>query len=245
VRKSRTGAKAAASLAPEGRGESREEFERDRFGETGARLAEGHTPQDALREQLERFVCGLSAEMAGVDADGDFCCAQTLSGVHERLNAILAAMLPSVNRCPACDDVPGWLQRARRGVAFLRENNRQLWDRDAGSLDHCRTCTDPNDLGCRYLQAVEAIEVALASVGSGAVPPWQPIATAPKDGTYVWLWNGYRRSIGWFKSYQDGSSGWHHQSVVGEPLYMRHIDPDTHWLSLPAPPASETPEPRR
>jgi hypothetical protein len=65
---------------------------------------------------------------------------------------------------------------------------------------------------------------------------WQPIETAPKDGTHVWLWNGYRRAIGWYKSYEDGSDGWHRQSIIGEGLGRRDIDPETHWMPLPDPP---------
>jgi len=66
---------------------------------------------------------------------------------------------------------------------------------------------------------------------------WQPIATAPKDGTCVWLWNGFRRCLGWHAHYDDASTGWHRQSLIGEPLGRRDIDPETHWMLLPDPPA--------
>ena len=65
---------------------------------------------------------------------------------------------------------------------------------------------------------------------------WQPIETAPKDGTRVWLWNGYRRAIGWYSHYEDSSSGWHRQALIGEPLGLRDIAPETHWMPLPGPP---------
>ena len=65
---------------------------------------------------------------------------------------------------------------------------------------------------------------------------WQPIETAPKDGTRVLLWNGYRRAIGWYSHYEDSSSGWHRQTLIGEPLGLRDIAPETHWMPLPGPP---------
>ena len=66
---------------------------------------------------------------------------------------------------------------------------------------------------------------------------WQPIETAPKDGTGVLLWNGYRRCYGWFSSYADGSSGWHLRPIfVNEPFEPAAFIPDTHWQPLPAPP---------
>ncbi len=68
---------------------------------------------------------------------------------------------------------------------------------------------------------------------------WQPIETAPTDGTHVLLayyWAGERRHYiaeGWFDN-RVIIDGWH-----------RHGDSSvraTHWMPLPAPPASQTPE---
>ena len=81
---------------------------------------------------------------------------------------------------------------------------------------------------------VEHIQEAALAVP--AASPWQPIESAPKDGTRVWLWNGFRRSIGWHAHYEDRSMGWHRQSLIGEPLGRRDIDPETHWMPLPVPP---------
>lgn len=62
---------------------------------------------------------------------------------------------------------------------------------------------------------------------------WQPIETAPKDGTKILVWNGYRRCL----SYCD-EFGWHRQNFIGEPLGAKDYEPETHWIPLPDPPAN-------
>lgn len=77
---------------------------------------------------------------------------------------------------------------------------------------------------------------------------WQPIETAPKDGTPVLLAvrNGDRRLVGeaWFNPFTETSDGpdgawWWANESSGEyhadAIYMRWTI--THWMPLPAPPA--------
>lgn len=60
---------------------------------------------------------------------------------------------------------------------------------------------------------------------------WQPIETAPKDGTIVLAcWAGYKGCI-LVRMLQDGE--WH--SGPNDP----HIKSITHWMPLPAPPVSD------
>lgn len=80
--------------------------------------------------------------------------------------------------------------------------------------------------------------------------PWQPIETAPKDGTHVILTNGAAVSEGWWEHQEpyirperdayggiqdqaesDGYDDW--LDVLGG---MQPIP--THWMRLPAPPAA-------
>lgn len=63
---------------------------------------------------------------------------------------------------------------------------------------------------------------------------WQPMATAPKDGTEVLLTNGSYKRAGWWAKHRNC---WSVDAVVpmAEP---------THWMPLPAAPAGVPPAPR-
>lgn len=62
---------------------------------------------------------------------------------------------------------------------------------------------------------------------------WQPIATAPKDGTAVLCFqNGNMRVCAW------SVSGWaFYQRQPGDPIVVM-LDP-THWMPLPDPPTEQ------
>lgn len=65
---------------------------------------------------------------------------------------------------------------------------------------------------------------------------WQPIESAPKDGTKVDLWtfNGERWcDCWWHKGQEAWASDWSCQSERG--FVIRYGQP-THWMPLPAPP---------
>ena len=77
---------------------------------------------------------------------------------------------------------------------------------------------------------------------------WQPIETAPKDGTSVLIVmeRGGRRFVGeaHYLDRDDSDCGWwwageypgsYHASMIGDPV--------THWMPLPAAPVLPTPEP--
>lgn len=72
---------------------------------------------------------------------------------------------------------------------------------------------------------------------------WQPIETAPKDGTSVLLWDGEFQFTGeWMVEAIDGSHWWiatlHGQKQVA-------CDPQpTHWHPLPPPPTPRAGEGR-
>lgn len=74
---------------------------------------------------------------------------------------------------------------------------------------------------------------------------WQPIETAPRDGTSIIGWNGkYVSAMIWSKHKDDeGHVGWCEAGYeYGGVLYLLHyvFDPEpTHWQPLPAPPQME------
>lgn len=92
----------------------------------------------------------------------------------------------------------------------------------------CGRCSDPHTV-TRY-QATQAIIAALSQVpGDVGIPTsvtqWQPIESAPKDGTRLMLWDsragGYAVTGAWVAGSADD-----HETI-------------THWQPLPAPPEGE------
>lgn len=58
---------------------------------------------------------------------------------------------------------------------------------------------------------------------------WQPIETAPKDGTEVLIFDGANRTVGYFNRYWS-------LSVMGAYAEDDEIYDPTHWMPLPEPP---------
>lgn len=73
-------------------------------------------------------------------------------------------------------------------------------------------------------------------------PQWQPIETAPKDGTRIMLWEqysdvpfvGWWLDRGWTVSHEhvDAEGGWE-GAIVVDAIHQEMI---THWMPLPIPP---------
>jgi hypothetical protein len=62
---------------------------------------------------------------------------------------------------------------------------------------------------------------------------WQPIETAPKDGTVILVWS---RRLGMLPAFfgrtdEINPPAWH-----GGHCRVNHIDQPTHWMRLPEPP---------
>lgn len=71
---------------------------------------------------------------------------------------------------------------------------------------------------------------------------WQPIETAPKDGTRIIAWRVNVMSpfvVFWREhglSAEDGEFGW--LTLSGIKVHRCYGADPTHWMSLPAPPSS-------
>lgn len=72
-------------------------------------------------------------------------------------------------------------------------------------------------------------------------PGWQPISTAPEDGTVLWTFNGEQGRMHWTEGETDGGK-W--ALWVWDDLLLDDADPEpdqpTHWMELPAPPVVGT-----
>ena len=70
---------------------------------------------------------------------------------------------------------------------------------------------------------------------------WQPIETAPRDGSDVLLFRDRHPPVvaGWFDNREE--AGWATYDNPEEWLHEGR-NPFTHWMPLPAPPAPSKPE---
>jgi len=63
---------------------------------------------------------------------------------------------------------------------------------------------------------------------------WQPIETAPKDGTFVLLWLGPHWETAEVLQWSEEENAWidrHHGALIGSLV-------PTHWQPLPTPPTA-------
>lgn len=98
-----------------------------------------------------------------------------------------------------------------------------------------------NGVGTRAIEQILADDAIKALRSLPTDDGWQPIATAPRDGTRIDIWDPDCGGIRVADAYWSGgqkSGGWHapNQDYDGmDGLYAK--DGPTHWRPLPAPPA--------
>lgn len=115
-------------------------------------------------------------------------------------------------------------------------------DRNAGWRDERWRCiTDPNllaEAASRIRALSEALQEACHERDGLRVPEWQPIETAPKDGTDVLLWaavpgtKDYIAVSGYFDEMDDAWTG------AINSIYGPFVNP-THWMRIPTPPGEK------
>jgi hypothetical protein len=68
---------------------------------------------------------------------------------------------------------------------------------------------------------------------------WQPIETAPRDGTsvlvYPPLWNGRSCSVAHYDNDEHAKPFWKRDDDMGRSTFSRAVPP-THWMPIPTPP---------
>jgi len=85
---------------------------------------------------------------------------------------------------------------------------------------------------CHVDELIAEVERLRAQLLAGATPEgWQPIETAPKDGTEVLLLGR------WFSQARIVNGLWNSGDAMHMPHWMGGIHQPTHWMPLPAPPA--------
>jgi len=104
----------------------------------------------------------------------------------------------------------------------LTPDQRQLLDAMTGWM-HSFTADERDALRAALADADRLAEM-------GTQTTWQPIATAPKDGTKILV-----HRIGWHAPEIAQWSSYSHAWV----LFEGSVEP-THWMPLPNPPAGET-----
>lgn len=135
-------------------------------------------------------------------------------------------------------------QLARAPRAFREPEPGTPWWQTAKD---CGAWTDrkEGDIGYVHFGSVEALRVYTLKIGNqaraAATPQWQPIATAPKDGTSVLIWESdsdvpvvaffHNRRDRWFADTE-------HYDTNGDACVIDKLSQElvTHWMPLPAAP---------
>ncbi len=115
-----------------------------------------------------------------------------------------------------------WLNHGYRCFPYGDDGEMQccMHDFKREPLDQLRIFVDESRMA-RLKSAVE---------GRLALPAWQPIETAPKDGTEVLLFQERRIVAG----------SWNSGGAMHMPHWMGGNYKPTHWMLLPAPPSGDT-----
>ena len=69
---------------------------------------------------------------------------------------------------------------------------------------------------------------------------WQPIETAPKDGTQILVWDGNNFNVSWYgyPSVSERYKAFIYGEAVGDYNCFSEVYEPTHWMPLPEPPQS-------
>lgn len=68
---------------------------------------------------------------------------------------------------------------------------------------------------------------------------WQPIESAPRDGTRILVWDGYTQFVAWWGErslWSRQADAWVYGECGGEYNSLPEVDQPTHWMPLPEEP---------
>lgn len=112
----------------------------------------------------------------------------------------------------------------------MNEDRKKALDRFIDDLNNA-IVIEPTGLSLSMGQCIERYDLLTAiraALTAYEAMQWQPIETAPRDGTEVLIWNGTNCDVAhaaWFND--DGSPNWFNNDTTVEP---------THWMPLSTPP---------
>ena len=104
------------------------------------------------------------------------------------------------------------------------------------------------DTSCRDIEKEDLTDLLIAAADLAAstalqapvreVPGWQPIETAPKDGTHILLWWGEQARLGWWLDNSHTRTPWAGWKVPSLQVVPFGCQP-SHWMPMPAAPVQK------
>lgn len=135
-------------------------------------------------------------------------------------------------------------QRASDVVVF-ESSNGTIWRDKYGFLKTTeKGWLSPPPFSRDMITEIESLRSELAALRERADswPQWQPIETAPKDGTSVLVCSGQIVGEAAYRS-EDEYPAWWWAGTSPDDYCGDMIDPQPHiWMPLPAPPPEATPD---
>ena len=105
---------------------------------------------------------------------------------------------------------------------------------------HWRTPCDMGgctEFSCEWRKGAEADLAALSAAGWVVEQGWQPIETAPRDGTWIWCWHEEKRWKRVGMRCKASGPRWYYSGTGFNAEYAD--DAPTHWRPLPAAPQED------
>lgn len=115
--------------------------------------------------------------------------------------------------CPFCGSTP----------RLAKDMDEDLWSHNIVEWQQVK-CTECE---CEGIRSCEGYEVDAVTMWNTRAPQWQPIESAPKDGTRILLFGDGHQVVAYFNvGYGTWDDGDHHDDIQGL----------TRWQPLPAAP---------